>query len=265
MGFLAQRGGRDGSVSPAGAAAGAAAGAPVGAAAHASARKPRGMRGAAQARRLLSPMLRTWYRPVTIGADLVPTRGPALVVANHMAFLDSPLLMGALPRPARLLARDQLFEPPLDKLMATAGQISVRPGADVVAFDRAAEVLVAGELVAVFADDRRLDGQVTTSNHAGAYLALRTGAPIVPVAILGTRRTGMAADALPKRRSRLAIVVGEPFRLETHDDVLRRTVIASAGEKLRQRLADHVADAAITMGIRLPEDGGRIPTIQEAH
>ena len=85
------------------------------------------------------------------------------------------------------------------------------------------------------------------------------------MAILGTRRTGMAADALPKRRSRLAIVVGEPFRLETHDDVLRRTVIASAGEKLRQRLADHVADAAITMGIRLPEDGGRIPTIQEAH
>lgn len=217
--------------------------------------RSRAMRGASQARRLLSPMLRSWYRLMVLGADQVPADGAVILAANHLGFLDVPVLAAACPRPVRTLAPDELFVPPLDRMSSAAGQISLRgDGADVAALRLAREVLAAGEAVAVFPEAQRGDGRVARIRHEAAYLALRSGAPVVPVALLGTRHTGMAADALPRKNARVAVVFGEPFMLQTGDDVFRRCVIASAGESMRQRLADLAQDSQELTGIRLPDD-----------
>ncbi|MDQ1248886.1 MAG: 1-acyl-sn-glycerol-3-phosphate acyltransferase [Actinomycetota bacterium] len=200
-------------------------------------------------------MLRSWYRLTVLGVDNVPARGPVILAANHVGFLDVPVLAAAAPRPVRTLAPDELFVPPLDRMSAAAGQISMaHDGPQVAALRMAREVLEAGESVAIFPEAQRGDGRVARIRHEAAYLALRTGAPVVPVALLGTRRTGMAADALPKRNSRIAVVFGAPFALQTGDDVFRRCVIASAGESLRQHLADMADEAQELTGIRLPDD-----------
>lgn len=213
------------------------------------------LRQAAQARRLLSPALRSWYRLTVLGDDNVPTSGRVILLANHLGFLDAAVLAAGSPRPVRTLAPDELFEPPLDRMAAAAGQISIRPGGpDLAALSTARSVLASDEVLAVFAEGARGDGRVAHMRHEAALLALVEQSPVVPVALLGTRRTGMAADALPKRTSRVAVVFGQPFVLRTADEVHRRSVIATAGETMRQRLADHVRAAEELVGIRLPDD-----------
>lgn len=213
------------------------------------------LRQAAQARRLLSPALRSWYRLTVLGDSNVPKTGRVILLANHLGFLDAAVVAASSPRPVRTLAPDELFEPPLDRMAAAAGQISIRPGGpDLEAMSISRSVLAADEVLAVFAEGARGDGRVAHMRHEAALLALIERSPVVPVALLGTRRTGMAADALPKRNSRVAVVFGQPFVLRTSDEVYRRSVIATAGETMRQRLADHVRSSEELVGIRLPDD-----------
>ena len=213
-----------------------------------------GMRGASQARMLVRPLLRSWYRLVALGADHVPAQGPVIVASNHVGILDGPLLLAATPRPVRIMAGQEAFAPPLDGIMTKAGLIGMRPGvAPYAALSQATDTLAADGGVALFPEGRRGNGRVASISHIVALLALRTGAPVVPAAIVGTRRDGMDADALPRRRSRVAVMFGEPFSVRTDSDNLRRTVITGAGEAIRQRLADVAADVELATAIRLPD------------
>jgi 1-acyl-sn-glycerol-3-phosphate acyltransferase len=200
-------------------------------------------------------MFKGWYRFTVLGADQVPAEGSVVIAANHLGSLDAAALTAASPRPVRTLAPDELFEPPLDRMSNAAGHISMNPeGPDFVAMAFAAEVLREHEVVATFPEGVRGTGRVASIRHEAAYLALRAGAVVVPAAILGTRRTGMAIDALPPRNSRIAVVFGEAFRLTSQGDVYRRCVVAAAGETMRQRLADHAHRAQEITGLRLPDD-----------
>ena len=182
--------------------------------------------GAAQARRLIAPLLRTWYRVTVFEAESVPRNGPVLLVANHIGLLDAALLATASPRPVRTLAAEDLFAPPLDRL-AGRGQIRIDPvNADAGALTSARRVLTDGEVLAVFPEGVRGDGDVRSIGHEAAYLALRSGAPVVPVALLGTRRAGMATDALPRRNTRLAAVFGTPSNFTP------ATTCAGAGDRI---------------------------------
>ncbi|MCB0916238.1 MAG: 1-acyl-sn-glycerol-3-phosphate acyltransferase [Actinobacteria bacterium] len=222
------------------------------------------LRSASQSRRLLAPLLRSWYRPTVLGVETLPRRGAVIFVANHLGFLDAALLSVASPRPLRTLAPDELFEPPLDRVAKVAGHISMDPTwPDLAAMAAATQVLRAGEALAVFPEGRRGDGRVASIRHEAAYLALTTDTPVVPTAILGTRQTGMAVDALPRRKARMAVVFDQPFTLSSHGDVYRRCVVAAAGETIRQRLADHVGRASYLTGLRLPDDRPDVPATPE--
>lgn len=224
-------------------------------------RSPASLRSAAQARRILSPMFKGWYRFTVLGAEHVPPDGPVVIAANHLGFLDAAALTAATPRPVRTLASDTLFEPPLDRVSNVAGHISMNPdGPDFAAMAYAAQVLRDGQVVATFPEGLRGSGRVRSIRHEAAYLALRADAVVVPAAIVGTRRNGMAIDALPSRNSRIAVLFGEPFRLASGGDVYRRCVVSAAGETMRQRLADHADRAQEVTGLRLPDDSPTGPT-----
>ncbi len=178
-----------------------------------------------------------------------------MVVANHIGFLDAAVLAVASPRPLRTLAPDELFEPPLDRVATVAGHISMQPsGPDFAAIATAAQVLRSGEVLANFPEGGRGDGRVASIRQEAAYLALAADAVVLPAAILGTRSSGMAVDALPRRNARIVVAFGAPFRLASSGDVYRRCVIAAAGETMRQRLADHVAATQAATGLRLPAE-----------
>ena len=212
------------------------------------------MRGASQARMLVRPVLRSWYRLVVLGADQVPAAGPVIVASNHVGILDGPLLLASTPRPVRIMAGQDAFAAPLDGIMAKAGLIGLRPGvAPYSAVADASATLAEDGGVALFPEGRRGTGRVLSISHVVALLALRTGATVVPAAIAGTRRDGMDADALPRRRSRVAVMFGAPFTVTSDRDHSSRTVIAGAGEAIRQRMADLAAEVELATAIRLPD------------
>lgn len=212
-------------------------------------------KGAANGRNIGSLLFRGAYKLSVIGADLVPRRGRVIFAANHTGFLDGPLLFSASPRPLHLVAKSELFQPPFDRLLCSVGQIPLQyESADRAATQAALAVLTEDRALGIFPEAHRGLGDFANLRHGIAYLAIRTNSPIVPVALLGTRSTGMGKEACPKPRSKLAAVFGEPFRATSVGDPDRRSTLASAAEAIRQRLVDHVRRAQELTGLVLPTD-----------
>jgi 1-acyl-sn-glycerol-3-phosphate acyltransferase len=162
-------------------------------------------------RRLVAPIVGTVYRLEVRGAEHVPPRGGVIVVANHASLIDPLVLMTAIPRTLRFLAKEELWSnrllgPLLDALGAVP---VVRGRGDVAALRRLVGLVEAGEAVGVFPE-----GGVRSAGgwHRGAArLALETGAPIVPVRLVGT------GDALRRGHvgfPRVAVVCGETIPVE---------------------------------------------------
>jgi 1-acyl-sn-glycerol-3-phosphate acyltransferase len=133
-----------------------------------------------------------------------------VVVANHESLLDPPLLALATKRPLRFLAKEELWRyRPGAWLMDALGAVPVARGrAGYLAIDRAEELIREGQAVAIFPEGT-VKGGIWT--RGAARVALETGAPLVPVRIIGTAR------ALSHRRvgfPRIRIVVGEPILVE---------------------------------------------------
>jgi len=133
-----------------------------------------------------------FWRLTITGAERVGA-GPWIVIANHQSMLDIPLLL-ALPLPIRVVARPGVFRMPLFGHMARFGR-HIRLDAESVDEGLALcrHYLEKGTSIVLFPEGQRGDGAALGAFHRGAFeLALRTGAPILPVAISGT------ASALPK-------------------------------------------------------------------
>jgi len=150
--------------------------------------------------------------------------GACVVAANHESVLDPPLLALATKRPLRFLAKEELWRyRPGAWLMEALGAVPVARGRDgYVAIGRAVELIRAGEPVAIFPEGSVNGG---TWTRGAARLALATGAPLVPVRIVGTAR------ALSRGRvgfPRIRIVVGEPIPVES-----ARPTVAAARELTR--------------------------------
>ena len=152
-------------------------------------------------------LARLLYRIEIVGR-LPP--GACVVAANHESLLDPPLLALASNRPLRFLAKEELWRyRPGAWLMDALGGVPVARGREgYVAIDRAEELIRAGEPVAIFPEGTVKGG---TWTRGAARLALATGAPLVPVTILGTARAlSRGRIAFPKVR----IVVGDPIAVE---------------------------------------------------
>lgn len=208
--------------------------------------------GAATGRNLAGLLARMWRLRVS-AAHHVPAQGSVVLAANHTAFLDGILLSAASPRPVHVLTGSEAFVPPLDRLLRATSQIRVEhDGPDRTALHQAVAVLQGDGVVGIFPEVHRGAGDGRHVRHDAAYLAARTGAPVVPVAILGARPAGAGKDALPRLRSTLHVVFGEPVAIAADGDPRRRAVLARSGERLRQVLSDHVQLAVRRTGQDLP-------------
>jgi 1-acyl-sn-glycerol-3-phosphate acyltransferase len=184
----------------------------------------------------------TWcFRPVfrmrVHGRDHIPAQGPVVVVANHSAFVDGPLLFGLLGRRAVFLVKQEMFHGPVGWMLPRIGQVAVRRGApDRRPLTLALDVLRGGGLVAVFPEGTRTGGDVAAAQHGAAWLARTAGALVLPVVCRGTRRP---ADSGRRFRPRVDVLVGEPLTLAAGGG---RAGLAAATETIRVALAGMVAD-----------------------
>ena len=191
------------------------------------------------------------------GAEAVPATGGVLFASNHLGFLDGPLLVGVAPRWVHCLVKSELFHGPVGAVLRAAGQIPVqRASVDRSALDTAAQILRDGGAVGVFPEGARGRGDVGEVRLGIAWLALRAGVPVVPVACLGTRLTGESTHGLPMPRRRLDVVFGAPVSLEQPPGTSRRAALEAAGAALQGALAAHVRHAIDLTGQALPVDLG---------
>lgn len=167
----------------------------------------------------------------------VPAGGPVVVVANHSAFVDGPLLFGLLGRRTVFLVKQEMFHGLLAWVLPRIGQVAVRRGtADRRPLTAALDVLRGGGLVAVFPEGTRTAGEVAAAQHGAAWLARTSGAVVLPVVCRGTRRP----DGSPWRlRPRVDVLVGEPLTLPAGGG---RAVLATATETVRVALTGLIAE-----------------------
>lgn len=214
-------------------------------------------RGPEAGRRLGRVLAPAAYRVRTEGAAQMPASGPLLVIANHSGFLDGPLIYCMLPRPVHFLVKRSYFRGPLGSLLRGVGQIPIeqRTG-DRAALTQAQEVLNGGEVVGIFPEGTRGSGSVESAQQGAAYLAMRTGAPLLPVAVLGTRVADGGKNSWPRLRSPLEVTVGAPFRVDEGLSGPGRERLRTATARVRDQLAAHVTGAVAASELRLP---GELP------
>jgi 1-acyl-sn-glycerol-3-phosphate acyltransferase len=202
-------------------------------------------RGADIGRRIGVGLMYGLWKPRVLGAWKVPASGPAILAVNHSHNIDGPMVMGVAPRPTHFLIKKEAFVGPLDPFLTAIGQLKVdRSVADRGAITRALDVLAAGGVLGIFPEGTRGEGDFASLRAGLAYFAVRSGAPIVPVAVLGSsEKPGRLIKGLPPLRSRVDVVFGDPF--EAGDGTGRRTRAAldAATERIQKQLGTHLENA----------------------
>jgi 1-acyl-sn-glycerol-3-phosphate acyltransferase len=189
-----------------------------------------------------------------VGAEHVPAEGPVIVAANHTGLLDGPLLLGVAPRGLHILVKESMFVGPVGWVLHASGQIPVDDHGGRAALSAGLGVLRRGDAVGVFPEGTRGRGDLADARAGLAWLALNGAAPVVPAAILGTRRTGRGVNSLPAPRRRLHVEFGEPVVVGREPGVPGKVALAVAADRLHEDLRTHVAAVVERTGIPLPAD-----------
>ncbi len=177
------------------------------------------------ARLVLRPLFRVGWRIRTEGLEHVPAAGPAILCPNHVSVIDSFFLPAVLPRRITFVGKAEYLDDwKTRRLFPALGMIPIdRTGGDAAraALDTAARVLARGELFGIYPEGTRSrTGMLHKGRTGAARLALETGAPIVPVGIVGTREIQPPDASFPKLFRPAVLRFGEPIPPERYADGL---------------------------------------------
>jgi 1-acyl-sn-glycerol-3-phosphate acyltransferase len=163
--------------------------------------------------RALAAVLAPWRLE---GAENIPRSGGYILVANHINWKDPPWIEFAVGRAIRYMGKRELFEVPvIGYVLREIGAFPVRRGeADRGALQTALAVVAAGQPLGFFPEGHRSEsGQLIRARPGVAYVGQRSGAPMIPLAVSGTRGARLGAFW----RRDILIRVGTPFRIEDLD------------------------------------------------
>lgn len=161
--------------------------------------------------------------PEVSGRDNIPEQGPFVLAANHQSLLDPPALIACIPRQITFLAAAYLFKIPLVGLAVRAGGALPVDGdhGSVGSVKSALSLLSRGGVIGMFPEGGLSpDGRLKPFRSGWAYFALKAGAPVLPVAIWGSRDLLPAGKYIP-RRGRINVYIGRPLPVEKRSRVRR--------------------------------------------
>lgn len=208
-------------------------------------------------RSVLGPYIRRRWDVRERGEWLVPADGPVIIASNHIGWLDGPLLVATAPRPAHALVKDESFRGRNGLILRLGAQIRVsREAVDSGAVRKAVQALRAGQSIVLYPEGTRGDGEFTAIKGGIGYLALVTGAPIVPVAIFGTRKAGQSSGAKPEKGARIDVIYGAPIQFMNHSWPREKESVAEATAQIHEHLMAHLAAAKSKTTLELP---GKLP------
>jgi 1-acyl-sn-glycerol-3-phosphate acyltransferase len=148
------------------------------------------------------------------GKENIPAEGPLLIVANHLNLADPPIVSVSIARQTRFMAKEELFKAKFTGyFIGSFGAFPVRRNqADMKAVRQALKILADGLALVIFPEEHRSpSAQLQPGFPGAALIALRSGAPILPIGITGTEK--MKGKTWPLRRPRVTVNNGKPFHL----------------------------------------------------
>ena len=196
-------------------------------------------------RLVAGPALRLLARPEVTGAENIPVSGPAIVASNHLSVIDSIFLPLMLTRPLVFAAKSEYFtgtrlrDRAVAAYLRATNQLPVdRAGARAAQdmLEAALGLLRSGELFGIYPEGTRSpDGRLYRGRTGIGWLALHSGAPVIPVAMIGTERILPPGHRLP-RPGKIGIRIGEPLTFEALQG-------QGAGARQRRVVTDEVVQA----------------------
>jgi len=203
-----------------------------------------------------------------VGREQVPREGPLMVCGNHVSTLDPPLVPAFLPRnDSWSMAKAEYFEKSwLQTWIFTAFHSFpvVRHSADRAAIRRATSILREGHVLVLYPEGTRItSGGLHRPEPGAGFIAMLSGAPVMPVAVSGSREVFGKGFKLP-RRAPLRLEFGEPFRVASRlpdgrrvgyqdaSDAIMLAIAELLPEDLRGEFADLDAWRAKVGGLRQP-------------
>jgi 1-acyl-sn-glycerol-3-phosphate acyltransferase len=209
---------------------------------------------------VIGPALHVMGRPKIVGLENIPPEGPAILASNHLSVIDSMYLPLMIGRPVVFPAKAEYFAArgPLGRLWAaylrSTNQLQMdREGARAAqaTLEAALDLLRAGELFGFYPEGTRSpDGRLYRGRSGIGYLALNSGAPVIPVAMMGTRKMLPPGAPLPRptrieirigKRMEFGHLAGEPparARRTVADEVMRAIGELSGQEYVHQYASD---------------------------
>lgn len=186
----------------------------------------------------------TYFRWRVIGADNVPKTGGVILAANHVSYLDPPLVGAGLHRLINYLARQSLFRFPLvGRLLLSWHSVPVdREGGGARGLRIIMDRLLKGDGIILFPEGTRShDGKLQPAQAGIGLVVAKTDAPVVPVRIFGTYEAWGRNKTFPRPR-RITVRYGQPMGFET----LRAEARQCSKERLKviyQEIADEIMRA----------------------
>jgi 1-acyl-sn-glycerol-3-phosphate acyltransferase len=206
---------------------------------------------------VVPPIAKLIWRPHVEGLSHIPERGPVLVASNHLSFADSMVIPIVVPRKVVFLAKEDYFTGTGVKGALVRGWFE---GIGMVPVDRddtksalasldvALEVLGRGEAFGIYPEGARSrDGRLYRGRTGVAQLALTSGAPIVPVGLIGTEKLQPVGATLP-RLVRVTVRFGAPIEVAGRFDGMPRG-------QARRELTDEVMAAIAALSGQPLADG----------
>jgi len=213
------------------------------------------------ARAVLTPIFKFGWRVYTKGVEHLPSRGPAVVCPNHVSVLDSFFLPLVLPRRITYVGKAEYMDDWKTKYLFPAmGMVPIdRTGGSAAqaALETAAQILDKGELFGIYPEGTRArDGRLHRGHTGAARLALRTGAPIVPVGMVGTRDVQPPDAPVPRPFRPVWVNIGRPidvsrYRDRADDRMLLRQITDEVMYEIRELSGQDYVDEYAT---KKPED-----------
>ncbi|HEY0343989.1 MAG TPA: 1-acylglycerol-3-phosphate O-acyltransferase [Solirubrobacteraceae bacterium] len=170
------------------------------------------------ARAVLQPFFTIYFRMERIGREHIPASGPLIIASNHRSFMDPFVIGMMLRRPTYFVAKTELFRNPIVAwLLNSLGAFPVDRGqGDRDAMVTARAILERGDVVVIFPEGTRTrPGALGTPKRGVGRLALETGAPVVPVALIGTEAVRRGWRIRPHR---VRIRAGRPLYFPQVDE-----------------------------------------------
>ena len=217
-------------------------------------------------KRILQPTLNPLFHIYLEGLENIPRKGGAILACNHLSFIDSIFLPLNVPRTVYFLGKADYFAGWQRWFFEGVGVIPVyREGGEKgrQSLEMGMEILRRGDLLGIYPEGTRSpDGRLYRGKTGPVRMAIESGAPVLPCAVLGTREVMQEGKKLPRRRpveirygepldfSRYAGEHEDPFVLRSATDELMYEIMTLSG----QEYVDEYASSVKTGKVTLPDD-----------